>query len=76
MAPSSADGPGEIAVGYYVERDGCVLITDDAGRGGGQPIPVPAGVSAHSVASVQIRQRAEGSGFNRRIVYPPLSGVV
>jgi hypothetical protein len=67
--------PGEVAEGWYCIVDGCLVMTDAAGK----PIDsekhyLKAGEDARIKACRLVRQRRNGSGprgFSDKLAYPP-----
>jgi hypothetical protein len=78
VRPSSEDGdPDEIAIGHFIVLDGVVQLTDENGGplDGAKPEVLADGVNPKSIAARMTRARWSGTrgGFNRRLVYPPMT---
>jgi hypothetical protein len=71
-AAASATSPGAIAEGWFVIRDGKVVLTGADGKiwQGAPDREIKDGETAEVVAKRLLRSRQTKSGFNRPLSYP------
>jgi hypothetical protein len=76
IRPSNDNDPGEIAVGYFIVQDGCVVLTGAAGTPLKDATPgvLADGVNPKNIAARMTRARRSDTrgGFNRKLFYEPL----
>jgi hypothetical protein len=73
IRPPKGTFPGEVAVGYYVVFENCVIMTDEDGKpiSGVAKHHLGPGEDARLVACRLVRNNRKGStGFNRPLQYP------